>query len=159
MSEKDSGTHDDGTRVLTNGQRLFVGYLNAILLYLAVINICDEYWSWVVIRSFTISMLVSVILLFGLMLFINAEKKAAAYFSKKPGAQAKILRGITSYILLVGGKFVLMGVIALLFGEAVEFSGPFHGAISFIGVVTAILVADGIAKKIYTSLGVPVNDN
>lgn len=158
MNEKESIVIDDGSRLLTNRQRLFVGYLNAILLYLTVINILDEYWSWVFIKSFTISMLVSVVLLFGLMFFLNAEKKAAAYFSKKPGTQAKILRGITSYILLVGGKFVLMGIIALLFGEAVQFSGPLHGAISFIGLVTAILVSDEIAKRIYTSLGSPVKD-
>ena len=70
------------------------------------------------------------------------------------------MRGISSYILLVGGKFVLMAAIALLFGDLVTFSGPFNGATSFAGVVTAILVADGIAKKIYFSLGTPItNDN
>ena len=147
---------DDGSRILNNKQRLFLGYFYAISMYLIVINFCDEYWAWMEIRSFSISVLVAVLLLFGLMFFISVEKKTAAYFMAKPGAGPKIMRGVTSYLLLVGGKFVIMGVIALIFGDRVTFSGPFHGAVSFIGLVAAVLVADGIAKKIYTKLGTPV---
>jgi len=159
MENKNPEILDDGSRILSNKQRLFVGYLNAIFLYLTVINFCEEYFDWVNIKSFTISVLVSILLLFGLMLLITTEKKAANYFKTKTGMGPKVMRGISSYILLVGGKFVIMGVIALLFGDLVTFSGPFHGAIAFVGVVTAILVADGIAKKIYSSLGTPVTDN
>lgn len=159
MESKTREILDDGSRILTNKQRLLVGYLNAIFMYLTVLNFCEEYWSWVSIKSFTISVLVSILLLFGLMLLINSEKKAADYFKTKTGVGPKIMRGVSSYILLVGGKFVIMGVIALLFGDLVTFSGPLHGAIAFIGVVTAILVADGIAKKIYSSFGTPVKED
>ena len=158
MADKDTTLFDDGSRVLNYKQRLYLGYTNAVLLYLTVINLCDEYWSWVSIRSFTVSIVVAVILLLGLMFFITTEKKAAAYFKSKSGTTPKILRGISSYLLLVGGKFVLMGVIAILLGEAVEFSGPMHGAIAFIVLVTAILAVDGIVKKIYYALGSPVKD-
>ncbi len=157
MKNSESEVVDDGTRLLNNKQRLFVGYLNAIFLYLTVINFCDEYWAWVNIESFTISVFVSILLLVGLILLVSTEKKAATYFKTKSGVSPKIMRGVTSYILLVGGKFVIMGIIALLFGDRVTFTGPLHGAIAFIGVVTAVLVADGISKKIYyTSLGKPV---
>ncbi|MCP3888754.1 MAG: hypothetical protein GY702_07745, partial [Desulfobulbaceae bacterium] len=142
---------------LNNKQRLYLGYTNAVLMYLTVINLCDEYWSWISIRSFTVSIVVAVILLLGLMFFISSEKKAADYFKTKSGAGAKISRGISSYLLLVGGKFVLMGVIAVLLGDAVDFSGPLHGAIAFIILVSAILGVDSLVRKIYYSLGAPVN--
>lgn len=158
MKNTEQEVLDDGSRILTSKQRLFVGYLNAIFLYLTIINFCEEYWSWISIKSFTVSVFVSIILLFGLMLLLNVEKKTADYFKEKPGVGPKVMRGVSSYILLVGGKFVIMGAIALVFGDLVTFSGPFHGAIAFIGVVTAVLVADGIAKKIYLSLGTPVAD-
>ncbi len=158
MENSKPEVQDDGSRLLNNKQRLFVGYLNAILMYLTVINFCDEYWAWVDIRSFTVSLFVSVLLLLGLMLLVSTEKKAAAYFMAKPGARPKVMRGLTSYILLVGGKFVIMGAIAILFGDRVTFSGPLHGAIAFVGVVTATLVADGIAKKIYKALGTPMKE-
>ena len=159
MKIKHRESLDDGSRILTNKQRLFVGYLNATLLYLTVLNFCEEYWAWVNIKSFTISVLVSVLLLFGLMLLIKVEKKTAEYFKSKDGMGPKVMRGISSYILLVGGKFVIMGAIALVFGDLVTFSGPFHGAIAFVGVVAAILAADGIAKRIYSSLGTPVDES
>lgn len=155
---KEQTSNDDGTRVVNSHQRLYLGYTIAILLYLTIINFCDEYWEWISIDSFSISMLVSILLVVGLAFFIKMESKAADYFKSKSGVAAKILRGISSYILLVGGKFALMGIIALVFGDLVKFSGPFAGAVSFIGLVTAVLVADGIVKKIYTSLGSPVKD-
>ena len=158
MNNEEQTPFDDGTRVVNKRQRLYLGYTIAILLYLTIINFCDEYWAWVSIGSFSISMLVSILLVVGLAFFIKMESKAADYFKSKSGVKAKVLRGISSYIILVGGKFLLMGVIAVLFGDLVKFSGPLHGAVAFIGLVTAVLVADGIVKKIYTSLGSPVND-
>ena len=154
---KEQTSNDDGSRVVNNRQRLYLSYIIVILLYLTIINFCDEYWDWVSIESFSISSLVTILLVVGLAFFIKMESKAADYFKSKSGAMAKVLRGVSS-ILLVGGKFALMGIIALLFGDRVQFSGPFAGAVAFIGLVTAVLVADGIVKKIYTSLGSPVKD-
>lgn len=51
------------------------------------------------------------------------RKKEAKYFKAKTGMGAKVMSGISSYILLVGGKLAAMGVIALLFGDLVTFSG------------------------------------
>ncbi len=158
MNSKESIPNDDGSRIVNNRQRLYLGYTIVILLYLTIINFCDEYWEWVSIDSFSVSMLVSILLVVGLAFFIKMEGKAADHFKSKPGVKTKVLRGISSYIILVGGKFVLMGVIAVLFGDLVKFTGPFGGAVAFIGLVTAVLVADGIAKKIYSSLGDPVED-
>lgn len=158
MDNKEITPIDDGLRVVNKHQRLYLSYIIVILLYLTIINFCDEYWDWVSIESFSISMLVSILLVVGLAFFVKMESKAADYFKSKSGVKAKVLRGICSYIILVGGKFALMGIIALLFGDRVQFSGPFAGAVAFIGLVTAVLVADGIVKKIYTSLGSPVKD-
>lgn len=158
MNNEEQTSFDDGTRVVNKRQRLYLGYTIVILLYLTIINFCDEYWDWVSIESFSVSMLVSILLVIGLAFFIKMESKAADYFKSKPGVKTKVLRGISSYIILVGGKFVLMGVIAILFGDLVKFTGPFGGAVAFIGLVTAVLVADGIVKKIYSSLGDPVEN-
>ena len=75
MKNNNPESIDDGSRVLTRKQCLYVAYLNAILLYLTVLNFCEEYWSWVHIKSFTVSVLVSILLLFGLILLMNTEKK------------------------------------------------------------------------------------
>ena len=158
MTNKEQPLNDDGSRVVNSNQRLYLSYMVASLLYLTIINFFDEYWDWVSISSFSISVLVAIVLVVGLAFFIKVESKTAAYFKGKTGVMQKILRGITSYIILVGGKFALMGVIAVVFGDMVKFSGPWSGAVAFIGLVTAVLVADGVANKVFTSLGDPVKD-
>lgn len=149
---------DDGSRIVNGRQRLYLMYIIALLLYLTVINFADEFWNWISIDSFAISFLVSVLLLVGLTFFIKMESKVADYFKSKSGVMAKIFRGISSYIILVGGKFALMGITDVLFGDLVQFSGPYHGVVSFIGLVTAILIVDGLVKKIYTFLGSPIKE-
>lgn len=156
MQDNNTPLIDDGSRVVNSTQRLYLSYLVATLLYLTIINILDEYWDWVSIDSFSISMLVSILLVVGLAFFMKMESKTAAYFKAQTGTRPKVLRGITSYIILVGGKFALMGVIAVLFGDLVNFTGPWSGAVSFIVVVTAVLIADGVANKVFTSLGTSV---
>lgn len=148
--------HDDpyeplppGHRTINNSQRIYLVYSWGVLIDLAVINLCDEYWELVNIPSFTISLLVAIVLQAGLALCIHAEHKTAAYFLAMGGTRGKVLRGITTYLIIAGGKFVIMGVIILLFGARVEFLGPFHGTVSFVVVVFAVLIAEWIGKKIF----------
>lgn len=46
MTNEVSDVVNNGSRLLSNKQRLLVGCKNAIFLYLIVINFCDEYWDW-----------------------------------------------------------------------------------------------------------------
>ena len=156
MTNKEQPLNDDGSRVVNKKQRLYLSYMIASLLYLTIINFFDEYWDWVSINSFSISVLVAIVLVVGLAFFIKVESKTAAYFKSKTGVMPKILRGITSYIVLVGGKFLIMGIIAVAFGGLVKFSGPWSGAVAFIVVVIVVMLADGVANKVFTSLGSPV---
>jgi hypothetical protein len=77
MTNKEQTPNDDGSRVVNKRQRLYLGYTIVILLYLTIINFCDEYWGWVSIESFSISMLVSILLVTSLAFFINMESKVA----------------------------------------------------------------------------------
>ena len=139
----------EGHHQVNNAQRLYLLYNWGVLIDLAVINLCEEYWDWVHIPSFTVSLLVAVVLQAGLVLCIQAEHKTAAYFLAMGGTRGKVLRGLTAYLIIAGGKFVIMGVIFLLFGNHVQFLGPLHGTVSFVGVVFAVLIAEWIGKKIF----------
>ena len=50
------------TDVPSNRQRLFVRYLMATLIDLTVLNLFDEYWAFVTVGSFTISIYAAVLL-------------------------------------------------------------------------------------------------
>lgn len=62
-------------------------------------------------------------------------------------------RGITTYIILVGSKFVMLAAIDFVFGDSVVFSGPYNGIVAFFGVVFAIMISEAIVGKIYRALG------
>ncbi|MEO0889857.1 MAG: hypothetical protein AAFX97_06750, partial [Pseudomonadota bacterium] len=65
----------------------------------------------------------------------------------------KIYRGISTYVILVGSKFVMLEAINILFGDKVDFSGPWNGVVAFFAVVFTILISEVIVGKIYFKLG------
>lgn len=134
-------------------QRLFVGYTLAVLVDLTVLNFYDEYWDFVTIDSFTISFAAALLLQLLLKLSIKAEHKIAECFKSKPGTAPKIYRGLSTYVILVGSKFVMLEAINILFGDKVDFSGPWNGVVAFFAVVFTILISEVIVGKIYFKLG------
>ncbi|MFM2590182.1 hypothetical protein [Vibrio sp. TBV020] len=133
-------------------QRLFVGYTLAVLVDLTVLNFFDEYWDFVNIESFTISFAAAILLQLLLKLSISAEHHIADYFKTKPGTAPKVYRGLSSYAILVGSKFVMLEAINLMFGDKVSFTGPLNGVVAFFAVVFTILVAEIVVSKIYFAL-------
>ncbi|USD44024.1 hypothetical protein J4N42_17940 [Vibrio sp. SCSIO 43135] len=134
-------------------QRLFVGYTLAVLVDLTVLNLYNEFWGYVTISSFSISLAAAVLLQLLLKLSIKAEHQLANYFKSKQGLAPKIMRGLSSYIILVGSKFVMLEAINLAFGSEVEFTGPWNGVVAFFAVVFTILIAEIAVSKIYFKLG------
>ena len=137
------------TELPTNAQRLFVRYLMATLIDLTVLNLFDEYWSFVTVDSFTISILAAVILQVLLKATLALEHRVAVFFSSKSGAMAKFLRLFSAWLILFGSKFVMLGVIDFAVGDEVAFSGPLHGVVPFIVVVVVMLAAEELFVRFY----------
>ena len=140
------------TEVPSNSQRLFVRYLMATLIDLTILNLFDEYWEHVTVESFTISILVAVLLQVLLKATLALEHRVAAYFSTKSGGMARFLRVFTAWLILFGSKFVMLGAIDLVFGDHVLFTGPWHGVVAFIVVVVAMLVVEELAVRFFRRL-------
>ncbi|MCG9602917.1 hypothetical protein L1D16_19360 [Vibrio sp. Isolate31] len=102
----------------------------------------DTYKSKLHIESFTISFAAAIFLRLLLKLSIGLEHKLADYFKSKPGTAPKIYRGLPSYVILVGSKFVMLEAISILFGDKVDFTSPWYGLVAFFAVVFTILVAE-----------------
>ena len=143
---------DDGGIFLSSKQRIFVRFTIAILVDLALLNFFEEYWQYVSFDSFTISFFAAIILQFLLYGTLQFEHWVAGYFKKIPGTKAKVYRGVCTYLILVLSKFVMLGVIDFIFGDSVQFTGPFHGVVAFIVVVVVIVVAEQVFAKIYRML-------
>jgi hypothetical protein len=138
----------------SNRQRLFVRYFTAILIDLVVLNFFVEYADNVTIDSFTTSLLVAVVLQVLLKVTIAIELRVAAYFKSRPGKFMTFLRFFFAWLVLFLSKFVILEAISMVFGDNVRFDGRFHGLITLIVVITAMLVAEEVVARFYRRLGV-----
>ena len=135
----------------TRRQQLFVRYFTMILVDLTVLNLFDEYWDLVVIESFSISLLVAVLLQALLQITFKIEHRIAAFFHSRPGTLSKVLRILSAWAVLFGSKFVILEAISIAFGDQVDFKGPYHGIIAFIIVIVVMLMTE-LAVKHTTKL-------
>lgn len=136
----------------SNKQRLFIRYFTAILIDLVVLNLFVEYSSYVVIDSFTTSLLAALMLQVLLKLTIAVEHRVAAYFKARQGGYAKFLRYFCAWLVLFGSKFVILEALAVAFGENVFFGGPFHGLVVLIVVIVVMLIAEEAIVRLYRRL-------
>ena len=133
-------------------QRVFMRYLTATLVDLAVLGLFAEYWEYVVVDSFTIMLLAAVVLQVLLKLTIVLEHRVAAFFNARPGGFNKFMRFFTAWLILFGSKFVILEALVLAFGDRMSFGGPFHGIVALIVVVVAMLVVEAVLVKVYRRL-------
>ena len=133
-------------------QQLFFRYTFLVLIDLVVLNLFNEYWGYVHIEMFSISLLAAMLLQVLLQLTIAIEHRVAKYFKAKSGLPARVLRGLSTWGILFVSKLVILEAINIAFGSSVVFSGPVHGLVSFIIVVIAIIIAEQLFLRIYRSL-------
>ncbi len=136
----------------TTSQRMYVRYVSHTLIDLTILNLFAEYWQHVTVESFTISIIVAVLLQVALKGGVALEHRVADYFKSKSGSLAKILYWFCAILFVSGTKYAMLGVINLLLGERLMFTGPLHGVVAFIVVVVVMVVAEGIAARVYRSL-------
>ena len=133
-------------------QRVFLRYLTATLVDLAVLGLFAEYWEHVSVNSFTIMVLAAVLLQVLLKLTIVLEHKVAAFFNARPGGFNKFMRFFTAWLILFGSKFAILEALVLAFGDRISFGGPFHGVVVLIVVVVVMLVVEAVLVKLYRSM-------
>ena len=142
---------DDLTR--SRRQQLFTRYILAVLIDLTVLNLFNQYWDYVYIESFSISLLAAILLQVLLQTTFIVEHRAANYFfGDKTGFKIKILRILSAWAIIFISKLIILETINFFFGASVLFSGPWHGIVSFIVVVTAMIIAEQTIARIYRSL-------
>ena len=142
-----------GSVTLSNRQRIFIRYSYAILIDLTVLNLFNQYWDYVVIENFTISLFAAILLQALLQVTILVEHKVSERFKGREGLKPKIQRGLATWGILFGSKFAILEAIDFTFGDSVQFLGPVHGLAAFFGVIIAIIVAEQLIAAIHRRLG------
>ncbi len=134
-------------------QIIFIRLFTAVLIDLVVLNVFDEFWENVIIKSFTISLLAALLLQILLKITIRIEHRISAFFDALSGRFYKVLKIISLWAVLFGSKFFILWVIDIAFGNEVLFLGPVHGVITFIVVIVVMLAAESIVARLTRKLG------
>ena len=133
-------------------QLIFLKYLTWILVDLTVLNFFAEYWDRVTITSFGISLFIAITLQILLKMTIALEHRLSNYMKSNEKLDKKVLHIFSTWFVLFASKFVMLWILQFLFGDAIVFSGAYHGVVAFIVVVMAILAAEYALTRIYRSL-------
>lgn len=135
-------------------QRSFVRYFMAILIDLVVLNLFVEYSGKVFIDTFTTSLLAAIVLQVLLKLTIALEHRVMAWFKARGGGGwMTFLKYFVAWLILFGSKFVILEALAQLFGDNLRFDGMWHGIVTLIVVIIAMLVAEEAIVRLYRRLG------
>lgn len=117
------------------------------------VAIANYSWGWVEISGAMNIVMIGLLMQVCLSFFMWLEGFTASKWQARGDAKKyKIGRGITSYISLVGGKFVTMGIISMLFGSSVVLSGYFGGVVAFFGIIFLIMGLEKLVEATTTAL-------
>ncbi|MGB5505930.1 MAG: hypothetical protein WBM70_04490 [Sulfurovum sp.] len=133
-------------------QLIFLKYLTWVLVDLTVLNFFAEYWDRVTITSFGLSLFIAITLQILLKMTIALEHRLSNYMKSNEKLNKKVLHIFSTWFVLFASKFVMLWILQFLFGDAIVFSGAYHGVVAFIVVVMAILAAEYVLTRIYRSL-------
>jgi len=141
---------DEAAWTANDGQKQFLRYYTGFLMDLVVLNLFAEWWSYVYVSSFTVSLLAALVLQALLKATIAVEHKVALYWKAKgPGKFNTFMRYFCAWLVLFGSKFVILEAIVQIFGKEVHFLGMWHGVVTLIVVVVVMLVAEELMVRVY----------
>jgi len=145
-------TQESELHIPSSRQLFFLKYLTWILVDLTVLNFFAEYWDKVTITSFGVSLFIAITLQILLKMTIALEHRLSNYMKSNEKLDKKVLHIFSTWFVLFASKFVMLWILQFIFGDAIVFSGAYHGVVAFIVVVMAILAAEFALTRIYRSL-------
>ena len=126
---------------------MFAGATLNILVNVVVLNLFVEFADAVVIDSFWISVLTAVLLTVMIGVLSKFEHRIHHFFFERHSW--KVAGGLVIWLVLFGGKFVMLEVVDIVFGDHVSLG---H-LLEVILIVVAMMVAGQLMQTIYDRLG------
>ena len=96
-----------------------------VFVYVVVLNLFVEYLPQVLTETFTLSLLTAVLLKLVLELVVAVKNRVKARFRTAATPAGKVGAGFLLWLVLFGSKFLVLEVVALVFGPRVTLGGFF----------------------------------
>jgi hypothetical protein len=115
-----------------------------LFVYVVVLNLAIEFFPAVIAESFTMSLVTAAVLKAVLELVLAVKNWVKTRIKAAEAVLGKIGFGLVLWLVMIGSKFVVLELIALLFGGSVKLGGFF----AVTGLVLALLLARAGVRKL-----------
>ena len=148
-SSERSARRENELVTMTARQAAFADWMTDVLVYIVVLNLFVEYAPAVIIESFSMSILTAVLMKLMLDVITRFEHRIVGFFRSKEGALFQVLGTVAFFTILAAGKLLILEVVDLVFGDAVEL-GHF---VEVLVLILAMMATREIVQRIYVRLG------
>lgn len=94
-----------------------------VFVYVVVLNLAIEYVPSVISEGFTLSLLTAVLLKFALEVVIALKNRVISRLRAATTRRTKAAAALLLWVVAAGSKFVVLGLVDLVFGDAVSLGG------------------------------------
>lgn len=115
-----------------------------VFVYVVVLNLFVEYLPQVISETFTLSLLTAVLLKGVLEIVVAAKNRVKARFRQASTPIGKVVVAVLLWVVLFGSKFLVLEVVALVFGDRVSLGGFF----SVTALILVLLVSRAVVRRL-----------
>jgi len=115
-----------------------------VFVYVVVLNLFVEYLPKVISETFTLSLLTAVLLKGVLEIVVAAKNWVKARFRAASTPAGKVVAAVMLWAVLFGSKFLVLEVVALVFGDRVSLGGFF----SVTALILALLLSRAAVRRL-----------
>jgi hypothetical protein len=122
----------------------FAAAIVDVFVYVVVLNLFVEYLPKVISETFTLSLLTAVLLKGVLEIVVAAKNRVKARFRAASTPIGKVVAAVMLWAVLFGSKFLVLEVVALVFGDRVSLGGFF----SVTALILALLLSRAAVRRL-----------
>lgn len=109
-----------------------------VFVYLVVLGVFIQLFPAVITETFLLALLTAILLKLVLELVLSVKKRIVRRFRTAESAASRVVNALTLLLVLPASKFVVLGLVDLVFGNAVSLGGFFQ--------VTALIIVLMLAR-------------
>jgi hypothetical protein len=145
QNDRVDGTAESAERPAPRRFRITPLDLVDVLVYVVVLNLAVEYLPAVLSETFTLTLLTAVLLKLVLELVLLAKRVILRRVRSATKVGPRILAIATLLLVLPGSKFLVLELVALVFGDAVRLGGFFLVT----GLIITLMLARGGVRLVF----------
>lgn len=130
-----------------SGRRLPAADVVDVFAYVIVLNLATQFLPAMITETFLLSLLTAVLLKAVLEVVVFCKNRVKKRITTAPRKLGKVLAAASLLLVMAGSKFVVLELVALLFGDSVRLGGFF--AVTLL-ILLLMLARAGVRRLLAT---------